>query len=161
MHLEIAQIFTQIVSFLIVLWVLKKFAWKPLLSILDERQKKIQDEFDLIEEQKRENAKMLKVYEDKLQNASNEVKLILKEAREAGLKTAKNIEDRAEEQAKQIIVDAQDVLQKQVEDAKLELKNELVKMTLQATEKMMQESMSGEKQKQLVEEFVNQAGQSK
>ncbi len=52
MNIEISQVITQIIGFLITVWLLKRFAWKPLLSMMDERRQKIKDEFQRIEDEK-------------------------------------------------------------------------------------------------------------
>lgn len=156
MKIELAQIFTQIVSFLIVLWVLKKFAWKPFLQILENRETKIRKEFDLIEEGKKENTKMAKLYQEKLENIHEEANELIKTSREKGQKIAKQLEDKAREDAKKIMNASKEDLQKEVYKAKRHLKDELINITLSATKKMVQTSMDKEKQKELVEEFVKE-----
>ncbi len=155
MNIEYAQIFTQIISFLIVLWVLKRYAWKPLLTVLEDREKKIQTEFDTIDNQKKENERLLQLYQEKLQNADKEIKELLKEGRESGLKLAKEIEDKATGEAKKIIAQTKEEVQKEIVKAKSQLKEEMVKITLMATEKVMKEQMNSDKQKTLVEEFIH------
>lgn len=158
MNVEFAQIFTQIVSFLIVLWVLKRFAWKPFLKILDDRERKIQDEFDLIEKGKAETADLKLHYEEQLQKAAEDAKGVIKEARDAGLDAAKKIEDRAHDEARRILSQAQVELKREISQAKVQLKNELVNITISATEKMLQTNLDNDKQKNLVQEFIDKAG---
>ncbi len=156
MKIELAQIFTQIVSFLIVLWVLKKFAWKPFIKILEDRENKIRSEFALIEEGKKENAKVAKLYQEKLDSAHEEASELIKEGREKGQKIAKQLEDKAREDAKKIMTSTKDDLQKEVYKAKRHLKDELVNITMTATKKMVKTSMDKEKQKELIDEFVKE-----
>lgn len=93
MKLQYAQIFTQIVSFLIMYFVLKRFAWGPLLKIMNEEKERIQSDFDRIEKRDEESKKTLKEYLEKLDNAEKESKAIIHEAKS----TARLIYKQAEE----------------------------------------------------------------
>lgn len=66
MDIEIGQIVAQIFAFLIMLAILKRFAWKPLLKLMDERRERIINEFAAIEKQKQEVNGIKKSYLDKL-----------------------------------------------------------------------------------------------
>ena len=62
MNLVWQQVLTQIIGFLIVLWVLKRFAWKPILALLEERRQKIKNEFDEAARRKGEANQLLASY---------------------------------------------------------------------------------------------------
>lgn len=156
MNIELAQVFTQIISFLIVLWVLKRFAWKPLLKILEDREKKIQLEFDSIENQKKENEALAKLYQQQLDHASKDVQELIKHGRESGLQTARKIEERAQEEAKKMVARTKEELKKEVQKAKNELRDEVVRMTLTATQKMVSAEMNEDRQHALVKEFLDE-----
>lgn len=157
MHIELAQIFTQIVSFLVMLWVLKRFAWKPLLKLLDERRNKIQSEFDTIEEQKRDNELLALEYQEKLKAVDAKAWIIIKEAGDKGHRLLKEIEDEAHAEAKAIVAKAQDELQHEIAKAKVQLRGEIVNMTLAATQKVIETNLDTEKQKKLINDFVEKA----
>jgi F-type H+-transporting ATPase subunit b len=156
MIIEISQIITQIISFLVMLWVLQRFAWKPLLKVMDERRHKIESDFKTIEEQTAENERLRKEYQEKLQGVDAEARLIIKEANEKGRHIFKEIESEARIQAKDIINKTREELQQEVVKAKVLLREEIVNMTLMATQKILQTNLDAEKQKKLVDEFVNQ-----
>lgn len=155
MHIEIAQIFTQIVSFLIVLWVLKRFAWKPVLKVIEDRENKIKSEFASIEKQKAENDRLRQLYDHKLNDAAKEVKDLIKEGKESGKRIAKEIEESAHRESKKIISHTKEELQKEIHKAKGELKHELVTMTLAATEKIVKTEMDPKRQEALVNQFLH------
>lgn len=154
MHIEIAQIFTQIVSFLIVLWVLKRFAWQPVLKVIEDRENKIKSEFASIDEQKAENNRLSELYKKQLEDATKEVKDLIKEGRENGKKIAKEIEENAHRESKKIMAHTKDELQKEIQKAKGELKQELVTITLAATEKVIKAEMDPKRQEALVNQFL-------
>lgn len=157
MRIEIGQIFAQIISFLIMLWVLKRYAWKPLLGLLEERKNKIASEFETIEQQKLENAHIKNEYQRKLKEIEELARFKMQRAIEDGQQLALKIQKDAQVQAKKIITTAEEEVQKEIRRAKIQLKNELVKISLMATEKILNMSLDGEKQKELVMNFVEQS----
>lgn len=158
MRVEIGQIFTQIISFLIMLWVLKRYAWKPLLGVLEERKNKIITEFDTIEKQKKENDQLTEEYRKKLEGIDAYARAKTLEAIEVGKQKAYEIQNEAHQEAKVIIAKVQIDLQKEVFKAKEQLKNEMVKMTVSATEKMIQKNLSEEEKKTLLTDFIEEMG---
>ena len=158
MNVEFAQIFTQILSFLIILWVMKRFAWQPFLKILDDREKKIHNEYEAIENTKLEVNLLRQRYEEQLRQADAMAKGIIKEAQDSGLNVAKKIENSAHAEARRILAQAQEELKREIIQAKSQLKNELVDITLLATEKMLKTQLDHDKQKSLLKEFIDKAG---
>lgn len=154
MRIEIAQIFTQIVSFLIVLWVLKRFAWKPVLTLIEDRENKIKSEFANIEQQKAENERLNARYKKQLDDAAEEVKGLIKGGKETAKRIAKEIEENAHRESKNILAHTKIELQKEIHKAKGELKQELVTMTLAATEKIVKSEMDPKRQESLVNQFL-------
>ena len=69
MNLEIGQIIAQIVAFLVTLWILQRYAWNPLLKLMDERRANIRGEFEQIEAAKKEIETLRASYEQKISGA--------------------------------------------------------------------------------------------
>lgn len=154
MKIEIGQIITQIISFLIMLWVMKRYAWKPLLAILDERRDKIQADLDAIEQEKARNAALEKEYQAKLDQIDALAEEKSKKAIEEGKKMALKIQNEAHSKAKEIVNKSQEDLQKELLKAKTQLKSEIVDMAFLASEKVLQMNLDTEKQKSLILDFV-------
>jgi F-type H+-transporting ATPase subunit b len=157
MNLEIGQILTQIVAFVIVLWILKKFAWKPLLSVLEERKKKIKSEFDSIEEQKKKIQTLTDEYNEKLKGIEAEARVKIQEAVKDGRKISQEIQAEARSQAKEILNKTKDEVEREIAKAKIQLKNDMVNMVIAATEKIIKEKLDAEQHKKLIADFVEQA----
>lgn len=156
MHLEISQIISQIIAFLIMLWVLKRYAWKPLLAVLEERRNKIQAEFQTIEEQKKANEDLANDYREKLKDIDNQARAKIQEGIEEGRKLSLEIQQEAHDTAKAIVLKTQTDMQKEVHKARLQLRNELVNMTLAASRKIIHASLDSEAENKLVADFVDQ-----
>jgi F-type H+-transporting ATPase subunit b len=148
------EIVAQILGFLILLTLLKVFAWKKVLGFLDKRKENIALESKRIEEVKADIERMKLDYNGKLDSieqaakhklheALNESKLILEEAR-------KN----AHVQAQDIIDNAKSSIKYELSKAKDELKNEIIDLTIKATENVIKEKLTGEGDRKLVGEFL-------
>lgn len=154
MHVELGQIFTQIVSFLVMLWVLQRYAWKPLLKFLEDRKQKIQSEFNAIEEQQKEVERMKKEYDHLLHTIDLQAKEKIQEALDEGRKAAYKIQEEAHVSAKAILAKAKEDLQMEVAKAKLQLKDEVVKLTMLATQKIIKLSVDEQMQKKMITDFI-------
>lgn len=154
MHLEIGQILTQIVAFLLMLWILKKFAWGPLLKVMDDREQKIRDEFAGIEQQKADLRNLEQKYQDQLETIDNLSRQRIQAAVQEGRNIAADIQEKAHAHARTLMEQMKSDLAREVEQAKIQLKNDLVAMTVDATKKMIGETLTPEKQNALVAYFA-------
>ncbi len=155
MNIELAQVLTHIIGFLITVWLLKKFAWKPLLSMMEERRQKIQDEFDNIETKKQDADKLRTEYENKLKNIEAERRVKITEAVNEANKLASDIKMNAQEEARGIINRTNEQLDRDVAKAKVQLKEEMVTITLTAAEKILHEKLDDKKERELIGKFID------
>jgi len=156
MHLEWQQVITQIVGFLIALWVLKKFAWKPLLRVLEERKEKITSEFGKIEGDRKRAQQLLEQYQEKLKEIEAEARVRIQEAVNEGRKIAAEIKQQAQAEAKEVLSKAQAELGRELAKAKVQLKNDIVSMALAATEKIIDEKLDEKKDRKLIADFIEE-----
>lgn len=157
MDLEIGQIVSQIFAFFIMLWVMKRFAWKPLLGVMEERRQKIQAEFDFIDEQKNEVKKLDAEYHKRLDDVEAQGKVIIQKAISEGRNLAKDIQKEAHESAEGVMKKAQEEVNIQMAKAKVQLKTELIDMIIGVSEKVVKEDLNNDKQKKLVSAFIDEA----
>lgn len=150
------QLVTHAVGFLIVVWLLKKYAWVPLLDMIEERREKIISEFREIELQKQDISNQHKEYDDKLKKIEQERREKLLEGVKEGQKIAAELKTKAQAEAKDIIVRAKAETQRELAKAKVQLKNDMVDLTLSATEKILGEKLTAEKDRELVSEYIEE-----
>ncbi|MDI6783622.1 MAG: F0F1 ATP synthase subunit B [bacterium] len=155
MQLDWSQILTQIIGFLLLLWLLKKFAWKPILQLLEARRAKIVSEFVQIDQTKQEIAKLRQEYEQQLKTIDAQARQKILEAIQEGQKIAGEIHGKARDDARQIVEKAKQNIELEIAKAKVELRNEIVKLTLQATEKMLNEKLDDQKHRELIVQYLN------
>jgi len=157
MEIHFDQILTHIVGFVITVLILKKFAWKPILGILQERRDKIKSEFDQIESDRTEVAKVRADYEAKMKDIENISRQKLTEAVNEGQKIAAEIKEQGREEAKEIIDRAKAELDRDVEKARAALKQDMVSMTVAAAEKIISARMDDQENRRLISEFIDRA----
>ena len=155
MDVQWQQLLTHALGFLIVLWILKRFAWGPLLSMLEERRKKIADEFVNIDNEKAKVAELTAEYEGKLKDIDAERRARLVEAVDEGKKIAQEIKAAAQGEAEQARIKAKDELERDVAKAKVELKGDMIAMTVTAAEKIIGEKLDDEKHRKLIGDFID------
>ncbi|HZX48642.1 MAG TPA: F0F1 ATP synthase subunit B [Nitrospirota bacterium] len=159
MNLEIQQILTQALGFLILLFILKKIAWKPLLSLLDERREKISSEFQNIESTKSELSRLELDYKSRLADIDAQARQRIQEAISEGQRIAVEIQEKAREESKNILNKAKENIELEVAKARVELRNQVANLAIRAAEKVLKEELTEERHKRLVTEFIDEAGQ--
>jgi F-type H+-transporting ATPase subunit b len=154
---DIGLIFWMTVSFLIVLTILKKFAWKPILKGLKDREDSIRASLSSAEKARDEMAKLKSDNEQLLAEARLERDKIIKEA----LATSSNIKEEAKTDASKIsrkmIDDARTAINSEKEAALDEMRQEVARLSLEIAEKLMRRNLSDDKsQRDLVEQFIKE-----
>ena len=153
---DIGLIFWMTVSFTIVLVILKKFAWKPILQGLKDREDSIKESLSSAEKAREEMAKLKSDNEQLLAEARLERDKIIKEA----LATANSIKEDAKTEASKIsgkmIEDARNVISSEKQAALAEMKQQVASLSLDIAEKLLRKNLSDQKdQRELVDQFIN------
>jgi F-type H+-transporting ATPase subunit b len=152
---ELPQLLTHSVGFLITFLVLKKYAWGPLLGLMEERRNRISEEFETIEQEKAKAAELTAEYEGKLKDIDTERRAKLVELVNEGKKIAEDLKTSAREEAKEIQVKAKGELDRDVAKAKVQLKNDMVSMTMTAAEKIINERLDDQKHRELIGKYID------
>lgn len=148
-------IFWQLFGFLALLFILIKFAWKPMLAALAEREASIDGALKAAEQARSEMANLKAENEKLLQEARLERDTILKKAQDA---SAKMIEDAKVEAGKQgalMIENAKAVIETEKKAALAEVKTQVAMLTLEVTEKLLRQKLADDKaQSALVDQYI-------
>ena len=159
MNLEIQQILTQALGFLILLFILKKIAWKPLLSLLDERREKISSEFQTIDRTKSELLRLEQDYKARLADIDALARQRIQEAISEGQRISVELQEKAREESKNILNKAKENIELEVAKARVELRNQVAALAIKAAEKVIKVELTEERHKRLVTDFIDEAGQ--
>ncbi|MBN1212093.1 MAG: F0F1 ATP synthase subunit B [candidate division Zixibacteria bacterium] len=150
------QLLTHALGFLITLWVLKRYAWKPLLALMEDRRNKIVEEFKEIDNEKARVAQLTAEYESKLRDIENERRAKLVEAVDEGKKVAAEIKANAQQEVKDLHTKAKADLERDVDKAKVQLRDEMVAITMTAAEKVIREKLDDAKHRELIGKYIEE-----
>lgn len=148
-------IFWQLIGFLALLFLLIKFAWKPMLASLAEREASIDGALKAAEQARNEMANLKAENEKLLQEARLERDVILKKAQDASIKMIEDAKSESAKQGAQLIEAAKAVIETEKKAALTEVKNQVALLTLEVTEKLLRKKLSDDKaQVELVDQFI-------
>ncbi|MGJ7031252.1 F0F1 ATP synthase subunit B [Niabella hirudinis] len=153
---DLGYFFWIFVAFVVVFLVLKKFAWKPIIKSLNEREQNIAGAIASAEKVKAEMAQLQSENESLLAKAREERAQLLKEARETKDKIVNEAKEQAKAEASKIIADAQQAINAQKMAALTDVKNEVGKMVIEVSEKVLKQQLAGQdKQEAYINSLVN------
>jgi F-type H+-transporting ATPase subunit b len=142
--------------FLLLVFLLGKLAWKPILSSLKEREQSIQEALDTAEKARLELSKLKSDNESLLKQAREERDKLLREAREASNRLKDEAQAEAKKAADKIIDDARTTIGIEKQAALKEIKIQVATFSIEVAERLLKEKLANDKaQKELVQKYVN------
>ncbi|KAA3623979.1 MAG: F0F1 ATP synthase subunit B [Flavobacterium sp.] len=155
---DVGLIFWTFISFAVLFFVLKKFAWKPIVGTVNNREQSIREALASAEAAKKEMENLTADNERILKEARLEREAMLKEAREIKAKMIADAEGDAKEKADKLIANAQAAIENEKKAAIAELKNQVAIMSVDIAEKVVKAELSNkDKQLKLVENMLDEA----
>ena len=155
---SIGLFFWQTVLFLALLFLLRKFAWKPILNAVNDREEGIKNALDSAEKAKLEMQNLQADNQKLLKEARAEREEMLKEAREIKNKMIDDAKEEAREEAGKLVAQAQASIQTEKKAAIAELKSQVANLSIEIAEKVVREELSNkDKQVKLVESMLSEA----
>ena len=155
---EFGLVFWTLITFLVLLFLLKKFAWKPILGAVSDREEGIKKALKSAEKARLEMQNLTADNERILKEARAEREAMLKEARELKAKIVEDAKEEAQAQANKMIEQAQKAIESEKKSAMAELKNHVAGLSVDIAEKMIREQLSNkDKQLKLVEDMLGEA----
>ncbi|MFM7218102.1 MAG: F0F1 ATP synthase subunit B [Bacteroidota bacterium] len=155
---SIGLVFWMTVSFLTLLFILKKFAWKPILNMLHEREQNIAEALNTAKKAREEMAALKADNERLLNEARLERDKMLKEARDTKDAIIAEAKGKAQAEANKILAQTRETIQTEKNAAITELKNQVAGMSITIAEKILRAELSSdEKQKALVQNLLKDA----
>ena len=149
--------FWQTILFIALVFLLKKFAWKPILDSVNDREEGIKNALDSAEKAKLEMQNLQADNQKLLKEARAERESMLKEARDIKNKMIEDAKGEAQEQANKMITQAQDAIESEKKAAMAELKNHVAGLSLDIAEKVVRAELSNkDKQLKLVETMLGE-----
>jgi F-type H+-transporting ATPase subunit b len=139
---DIGLVFWNTVAFLGLLVVLGKFAWKPMLKAISDREKGIEDSLAKADKMKADLSAMQNENEALLAKAREERATLIKEAKEASEKMIADAKDKAKSEYERIVADAQVAINQQKNAALMEVKNQVGSLVVEVAEKVLRRELT-------------------
>ncbi|MCH7494618.1 MAG: F0F1 ATP synthase subunit B [Candidatus Marinimicrobia bacterium] len=147
-------IFWSTITFLLLLFVLKKYLWGPLLENLDRRESMIHDSMKKAEEAQQKSEKTLEEYNSKLAEARDEVRKIIASGKESAERTKADIIEEANKRSASMVEKAKKEISAEKAEALNEIKKVVVDISILAAEKMIKKNLSADDQMKLIEDTM-------
>lgn len=155
---DLGLFFWMMITFLIVLFLMTKFAWKPIMKMIKDREASIDDALKSAEKAKAEIASMQADNERLLNEARRERDAMLKEARDMKDAIVGEAKGKAKAEADKLLATAREAIQNEKMAAITDLKNQVAQLSIDIAEKMLKRELSSDsKQKELISDLLKDA----
>jgi F-type H+-transporting ATPase subunit b len=156
--IDLKLVITQILGFLLMVWVLGRFAWKPLLASLEARRQKIAGEFAEAEKRQAAADETKARYEQELRGVDAQARQKLQEAIAEGQRVASEIHAQAQTEAQARLEKGREEMTREREQAKDLLKEQTIVLAIRTAEKILQSKLDDPAQRKLAAAFIDEVG---
>ena len=149
-----------IVTFFIVLFILKWKAWGPLMSALDKRAEDIKNALSAADRAKEDAEKASQDYEKLVKKAHAEAQQIIADSRAAGERVKNEVESAAKAKAEELIGKAKTQIEAESQKAIQEIKSSVVDLSIEAATKILEKNLDSEDNRKLVDQTLDSIGKA-
>ncbi len=147
-----------IIAFLILYFLLKKYAFGPLFGIMEKRRDLIQEQIRTAEQNRRQSEELLAEQKQALQKARQEAQEIIEQSRVTSVKQAEDIIEQAKAEAARIKEEALREIESEKTKAVAALRNQVTAMSVLIASKIIEKQIDEQSQKQVVDQYLKQVG---
>ncbi len=147
-----------IINFLILVAILHKFLYKPIIGMLDSRKQAIQSQLDQASEARNEAMQVKEEYTREMQNARQEAQEIINRATKLAEESKSGILQEAKAESEKVLKRAQEEINLEKEKAKAELRNEVASLAVLAAGRVLERTIKTEDHEQMIRQFVQEVG---
>lgn len=147
-------VFWTLITFILMLVVLRKYAWGPLLSALDAREKSISDSLEQARNEREEAEKLVQEHRDLVSQARRERAEALAEGQRDAEKVRAEILEEARRQREQVLKQTEEQVQSAMSQARAEMRGITADLAIQAAEKLLTKNLDDATQRELVEAYL-------
>lgn len=151
---QIGELVVQAITFVLFFWIMKRFAWGPLLNLLEGRRRAVEEGFADIDRKRAETEKLHQDYAAHLRNIEQEARAKIQEAVGDGRRIAEEIKENARAESQRMLEQALRNIELENAKARVELRDQIVTMTMTASEKLLRRSVDTETDRRLVTDFI-------
>lgn len=153
-QIDIRLVVAQLINFAIVLFVLYKFAYGPMMKLMEDRTKKIEKGLKDSEEAHKKLAEITEKEKEVLVEARKQAQEIVAKAEAQAVKTKEEIAQQAKAQAEKILADSAKKIESEKNQMFAEIKAQVAELVVSATGKVIDEKMTSEKDSRIINEAI-------
>ncbi|MEQ6376998.1 F0F1 ATP synthase subunit B [Bacillaceae bacterium S4-13-58] len=158
---NIIDIIYQLVAFLVLLFLLKKYAWGPLLKVMHEREEHIANEIDTAEKNREEAERQNREAQEQLKKTRQEAQQIIEEARKAAVEQELNIIATARAEADRLKEAARQEIGQEKKNAIKALQDHMATLSVQIASKVIEKEISAKDQDKLIQDYLKEVGENR
>ena len=144
-----------LLTFLLLVFILGKFAWKPLLASIDKREKNIQDAIESAETAKIEAEALLNQHKQMIADSEAKAAELMRDAKDQAQKHIDEAKQQARQEAQKMVDQATADIEREKSAALKDLRAEVANLAIQAASKIIHQELDSDKNAKLVDEYIN------
>ncbi|MBO8172011.1 MAG: F0F1 ATP synthase subunit B [Bacillaceae bacterium] len=148
----------QVITFIILLLIVRKFAMGPAMSVLEKRQKHIEEQITTAEKNREEAQKLLEEQRAALKEARDEAHEIVERAKKQSEVEAKEILNSAKERADRMVEEARAEIEREKDKAVAELRDQVTSLSVLLASKIIEKELDEKQQQEVIDQFMKQVG---
>lgn len=149
----------QLVAFIILLALLKKFAWGPLVGMMKKREDHIAGQIDAAEKNRAEAEKLLEEQRALLKEARQEAQNLIDNAKKQGEHQRDQIINAAREESERMKEQAKREIEQQKENAVAAIREQVASLSVMIASKVIEKELTAEDQEKLINDYIKEAGE--
>jgi F-type H+-transporting ATPase subunit b len=150
LHIEPGSVIWTIVTFLVIVWLVGKYGWKPILSALKTREESIRNDLETAKSEREKSTALLKEYEASISGAKKEAAEIIQKAQDAAGRIKEHGIAETKETTLKMIERAKAEIDRESDAAKADLKKYVADLTVMATSKLLNKTIDARQHEQLI-----------
>ncbi|ARI76078.1 F0F1 ATP synthase subunit B [Halobacillus mangrovi] len=159
--LNVGDMLVQLVLFIVLLALLKKFAWGPFMKMMKEREDYISNEIDTAEKSREEAHRMQREASEELKKTRQDAQKIIEDARKTAAQQEQSIIESARSEADRMKDSAKQEIVQEKEKAIQSLKDQVASMSVMIASKVIEKELSQKDQDQLIQQYIDEAGEKR
>ncbi|TFJ92258.1 F0F1 ATP synthase subunit B [Lentibacillus salicampi] len=158
--LQVGDMVTQLFFFIVLILLVRKFAWGPLINTMQKREEYVSGEIEAAEKSRAEAEKAQAEAAEQLKQTKQEAQQMIEDAKSAGTKQEKDIIESARLEASRIKESAQEEIENEKEKAIQTLQDKVASLSVLIAGKVIEKEISAQDQEELINQYIKEAGES-